>query len=120
MPPTGSQGSVLARLVVRMEDGMDDGIQDEAGVEVVAQNESDHEVASSEAETPVAPVEAAGREAVAAAPTGLGIGDVEDDEISQLLIALESADDVPLDERLQLLRGAEASIAGVLEGLDGL
>ncbi len=39
---------------------------------------------------------------------------------AQLLAALEGADDLPLDERLELLRRAESSIAGVLEGLDGL
>jgi len=42
------------------------------------------------------------------------------DEIAALLVALEGADDLPLDDRLVLLRQAEASIAGVLEGLDGL
>jgi hypothetical protein len=42
------------------------------------------------------------------------------DGIAPLLAALEGADDLPLDDRLQLLRDAEASIAGVLEGLDGL
>ena len=40
--------------------------------------------------------------------------------LSELLSELESADDLPLDERLELLRRAESSIAGSLEGLDGL
>ncbi len=40
--------------------------------------------------------------------------------VAALLAALEGADDLPLDERLELLRRAEASIAGTLEGLDGL
>lgn len=40
--------------------------------------------------------------------------------VAALLAALEGADDLPLDERLELLRRAEASIAGALEGLDGL
>jgi len=43
-----------------------------------------------------------------------------DSEASELLEALEGADALPLDERLKLLRRAESSIAGVLEGLDGL
>jgi hypothetical protein len=42
------------------------------------------------------------------------------DAVAELLAALEGADDLPIDERLELLRSAEASIAGVLEGLDGL
>ena len=42
------------------------------------------------------------------------------DEVAALLVALEGADGLPLDDRLVLLRQAEASIAGVLEGLDGL
>jgi hypothetical protein len=46
--------------------------------------------------------------------------DVPDGDVAALLAALEGADDLPLDERLQLLREAEASIAGALEGLDGL
>jgi hypothetical protein len=41
-------------------------------------------------------------------------------ETAGLLAALEAADELPLDERLQLLRKAESTIAGVLEGLDGL
>ncbi len=43
-----------------------------------------------------------------------------DPESSELLAALEGADDLALDDRLELLRHAESSIAGVLEGLDGL
>jgi len=39
---------------------------------------------------------------------------------ASLLAALDTADDLPLDERLALLRDAEVSIAGALEGLDGL
>jgi len=46
-------------------------------------------------------------------------GGVGSDE-AQLLSALATADSLPLDDRLDLLRRAEASIAGVLEGLDGL
>jgi len=46
--------------------------------------------------------------------------DAADEVTVQLLAALEAADDLPLDQRLELLRQAEASIAGVLEGLDGL
>jgi hypothetical protein len=42
------------------------------------------------------------------------------DGIASLLSALEGADDLSLDARLELLRSAEARIAGVLEGLDGL
>jgi len=42
------------------------------------------------------------------------------DAVDGLLSALDGADDLPLDERLELLRRAEVSIAGVLEGLDGL
>ena len=43
-----------------------------------------------------------------------------DSQTAELLEVLEGADDLPLDERLELLRRAESSIAGVLEGLDGL
>jgi hypothetical protein len=42
------------------------------------------------------------------------------DEIAALASALESADELSLDERLELLRRAEAAIARSLEGLDGL
>ena len=43
-----------------------------------------------------------------------------DADLAALTERLESADDLPLDERLSLLRDAEASIARSLEGLDGL
>ncbi len=43
-----------------------------------------------------------------------------DSEASELLASLEGADDLPLDERLELLRRAETSIASALERLDGL
>ncbi len=42
------------------------------------------------------------------------------DEIAALAAALGSADELPLDERLELLRRAEATISRSLEGLDGL
>ncbi len=42
------------------------------------------------------------------------------DEIAALAAALESADELPLDERLELLRRAEATISRSLEGLNGL
>jgi hypothetical protein len=51
---------------------------------------------------------------VSEASEGSGIG------TSGLLAALEEADDLPLDERLALLRSAEERIADALEGLDGL
>jgi hypothetical protein len=43
-----------------------------------------------------------------------------DDELRVLMDALESADDLDIDERLALLRRAEEAIARSLEGLDGL
>lgn len=43
-----------------------------------------------------------------------------DDELSVLRAALESAGDLPLDDRLALLKRTEATIAEALEGLDGL
>jgi exonuclease VII small subunit len=46
--------------------------------------------------------------------------DARVDEIAALAAALESADELPLDERLELLRRAEATISRSLEGLDGL
>jgi hypothetical protein len=52
---------------------------------------------------------------------GVGVSDGGPvDAIAPLLAALEGADDLSLDDRLHLLRDAEAGIAGVLEGLDGL
>ena len=42
------------------------------------------------------------------------------DALVQLGEALEQADDLPLDARLQLLQRTEAEIARALEGLDGL
>ena len=43
-----------------------------------------------------------------------------DDELSVLRDALDSAGDLPLDDRLALLKRTEATIAEALEGLDGL
>lgn len=43
-----------------------------------------------------------------------------DRALEQLRDALEGAGELAIDERLELLRGAEATIAGALEGLDGL
>jgi hypothetical protein len=58
-------------------------------------------------------------------PSDVALSDLHVDalagpDVAELLSALEAADDLPLDDRLELLRTAEASIAGVLEGLDGL
>jgi hypothetical protein len=109
---------VLDRLTEHMEGGMDAESQDVT--------EQDRAAAT----VHVADVEADGEAGVEAHVDADGSRhDVETDEwtdgapddgITALLTALESADDLPLDERLQLLRDAEASIAGVLEGLDGL
>jgi hypothetical protein len=43
-----------------------------------------------------------------------------EDELRELATALEGAGDLPLDERLALLRRTEEAIARSLEGLDGL
>jgi hypothetical protein len=43
-----------------------------------------------------------------------------DGVLAELAAALASADDLPLDERLELLRRAEGEISRSLEGLDGL
>jgi len=54
-------------------------------------------------------------------PLAAGLPDTHrSDGIAELLAALEGADDLPLDDRLALLRRAEEGISGVLEGLDGL
>ena len=42
------------------------------------------------------------------------------DELTELTAALEQADELPLDDRLELLRRAESAISRSLEGLDGL
>ncbi len=42
------------------------------------------------------------------------------DELADLTAALEQADELPLDDRLELLRRAESAISRSLEGLDGL
>jgi len=126
MSPTGSPTSVLARLDEHMEGGMDDEIRDEIRDEVTdelhdgVEGEVQGDVTAPEPEMRGAPVEASGPEPLAMESTAPDIADAEGDEIAQLLAALEGADDLPLDERLQLLRDAEASIADVLEGLDGL
>jgi exonuclease VII small subunit len=44
----------------------------------------------------------------------------DDDDLSSLVAELEGADDLPLEERLALLRRTEEAIARSLEGLDGL
>jgi hypothetical protein len=41
-------------------------------------------------------------------------------DLAELTAALESADELPLEERLELLKRAEAAISRSLEGLDGL
>lgn len=46
--------------------------------------------------------------------------DAADAALTELAAALASADDLPLDERLELLRRAEGEISRSLEGLDGL
>jgi hypothetical protein len=43
-----------------------------------------------------------------------------EDPLHGLADALDAADDLPLDERLALLRRTEETIARALEGLDGL
>lgn len=43
-----------------------------------------------------------------------------DGDLQALTAALEGADDLSVDERLVLLRRAQETIAGSLEGLDGL
>jgi hypothetical protein len=42
------------------------------------------------------------------------------EDLATLTAALEAAGDLPLDERLALLRRTEEAIARSLEGLDGL
>ena len=42
------------------------------------------------------------------------------DELDDLRVALDDAGGLPLDDRLELLRRAESTIARALEGLDGL
>lgn len=49
-----------------------------------------------------------------------GDHEVADEDLRDLTAALEAADDLTVDERLELLRRAEAAIAGSIEGLDGL
>ena len=44
----------------------------------------------------------------------------QDDELAALRATLESAGDLCLDDRLTLLQRTESTIAGALEGLDGL
>lgn len=46
--------------------------------------------------------------------------DPADAVLAELSTALAGADDLPLDERLELLRRAEGEISRSLEGLDGL
>jgi len=46
--------------------------------------------------------------------------DVADGDLRDLMAALDSADDLSVDARLELLRRAEEAIASSLEGLDGL
>jgi hypothetical protein len=70
---------------------------DQVSVEDVVGEAPDHEVLPSEGDT-----------------------DEVSTEILGLTEALEQADDLPLDERLELLRRTEATIARALEGLDGL
>ena len=48
------------------------------------------------------------------------LGDVSDVVLGELRDALEGSGELALDERLELLRRAEATIARALEGLDGL
>lgn len=43
-----------------------------------------------------------------------------EESLAELTEALESASDLSLDERLQLLQTTEQAIAQSLEGLDGL
>lgn len=50
----------------------------------------------------------------------VGAGPAPDDELAVLRATLESAGDLPLDDRLALLQRTEATIAEALEGLDGL
>jgi hypothetical protein len=42
------------------------------------------------------------------------------DPLRALQSALEDADQLPISDRLQLLKQAEATVSSVLEGLDGL
>jgi hypothetical protein len=44
----------------------------------------------------------------------------DQEDLATLTAALETAGDLPLDERLALLRRTEEAIARSLEGLDGL
>lgn len=46
--------------------------------------------------------------------------DAGPDVLEGLRVELDAADDLPLDERLALLRRTEEEIARTLEGLDGL
>lgn len=48
------------------------------------------------------------------------LGSEEDQLLARLTEQLEGAHDLPLDERLALLRGTEQAISQSLEGLDGL
>lgn len=50
----------------------------------------------------------------------LPLSSAADTELAELRSALESAGDLPLDDRLALLRSAESVVARALEALDGL
>jgi len=50
----------------------------------------------------------------------VSVPDPGDHDLMGLTEALEGADELPIEERLTLLRRAEEAIAGSLEGLDGL
>jgi len=56
----------------------------------------------------------------AATADGGDVSGSDTDELVALGEALETAAELPLDERLALLQQAEATIARALEGLDGL
>jgi hypothetical protein len=58
-------------------------------------------------------------EALVAIEESVSTADVVD-PLRALQSALEEADQLPITDRLQLLKQAEATVSSVLEGLDGL
>jgi len=62
----------------------------------------------------------AARRAAAEPSSDVGSADAPAAELIALTEALEGADDLPLDDRLDLLRRTESAISRSLEGLDGL
>jgi hypothetical protein len=64
-------------------------------------------------------MDGSGVEGAAVLPTGPADGAAQD-PVRALALALDDADELPVAERLELLRRAEALLAGELEALDGL